>query len=150
MNQGLVLRIAAPLIATQAMVWMTVAVFLLVRPGFLATVFYTAPLDDTGLIVARLFGAELAGLALASWVTRPTASAVRPRPLFASYFACNFLGFLISAGASMRGATTATGWMLVFLYFFYAGAFAALWLKAPRRAGAGPLVERMAAAADRR
>ena len=129
MPAPLLFRAAALLIATQAAIWIGMAAFLLIAPALLASVFLREPLNSSGVVIARLFGAELAGLALASWVTRPTVHSVRPHPVFASYCACNTLGFFVSAGAAAREVMTVFGWILVFLYFLYAAGFAVLWFR---------------------
>lgn len=126
---------ASAWISSQSLIWFVVAALLLGAPGLLSSVLFNGVLNATGLVVSRLFGAELLGLALVSWITRD--GGWHPRALFASYFACNFLGFVVSAGAGAAGLMTPFGWILVPLYLAYASAFAVLWARARPRIAAG-------------
>lgn len=116
---------ASTWIASQSVIWFGVAALLLGAPGVLSSVLFNGSLNATGMVVARLFGAELMGLALVSWVTRE--SEWHSRALYGSYATCNTLGFVVSCAALVSGMVSPIGWILVPLYFAYATAFVVLW-----------------------
>jgi hypothetical protein len=127
--------VASAWISSQSIIWFGVAALLLGAPGLLSSLLFNGVLNATGLVVSRLFGAELLGLALVSWITRD--GGWHPRALYASYFACNAAGFVVSAGAGAAGLLTPIGWILVPLYLAYATAFAVLWARSRPRVTAG-------------
>jgi hypothetical protein len=74
--------------------------------------------------VARIFGAELTGLALVSYFTRHTREPKVLSLLTLSYTICNTLGFVISLHGVITGALNQKAWGLVVLYLIYAVGFA--------------------------
>lgn len=120
-------------IASQSIIWIIVALLLLLAPGLILTFFgfETSPYIIT---LARIFGSELAGLALVSWLTKDMAETKILRGLIYSYFTCNTLGFIASLLGRLSGAMLPSGWLVVVLYLLYALLFAYLLLTTLRRA----------------
>lgn len=109
-------------ITSQSAIWIVTAFFLLLLPEPFLT-FFAAPPSPLAVAVARIFGAELTGLALVSWFTRHEADPrVLPNILF-SYVVSNTLGFAVASYATAVGALNTRGWLLAALYLLYALAF---------------------------
>jgi hypothetical protein len=120
-------------IASQSIIWLVVALFLVLLPEPLLGFFGTSHTPFTATL-ARIFGSELTGLALVSWITRDTADPRKHNALLLSYFICNSLGFIVCLLGRRAGALTEAGWALVGLYLIYALLFAYLRFMRPRRA----------------
>ncbi len=135
------------IIGSQSILWFIIAVPLVAWPEGLLGIF-GPELTPLGYVVARIFGAELIGLALASWFTRqPPAYLVElvgadrlglqsiravERGLFGAYVTSNSLGFLASLRGTLSGTLNSRGWLLVALYLIYALLFAYfLWRSSP-------------------
>ena len=116
---------ANKIIASQAIVWLVVAALLVLAPKVIISFFGSSYTPFT-ITLARLFGAELTGLALVSWITREPSDLSTLRGLALSYFICNSLGFIASVLGSSSGALLRTGWLLIALYLLYALLFAYL------------------------
>ena len=116
---------ANKIIATQAVLWFVAAVFLVLAPELIVS-FFASSYTPFTITLARLFGAELTGLALVSWITRDPSEVSTLRGLALSYFTCNSLGFIVTLFGSSSGALLRTGWLLVVLYLLYALLFAYL------------------------
>lgn len=125
---------ASKLIASQALIWIIAALFLVLIPEPMLAFFGTSHTLFT-VTLARIFGSELTGLALVSWITRDTAEPGQRNALLLSYFICNSLGFIVSLLGRQSGALTQAGWYLVGLYLIYALLFAYLRFIKPLRAG---------------
>lgn len=111
-------------IDSQAAIWFLLSIMLLVFPEpLLALGTSHTPFTVT---VARIFGAELMGLTLASWFTRHTADPVVRRHLLFSYFVSNTLGFIVCLWGRLSGTLIPLGWVVVALYLIYAVVFAYL------------------------
>jgi hypothetical protein len=110
-------------IVTQAFLWAGNAALLLLAPELILGWFkiVQAPSVDA---FARVFGSELAGLALASYFTRQIIYTQYRKPVALAYIASNALGFLVTAGAMVQGALGGLTWALSALYLIYAVAFA--------------------------
>jgi hypothetical protein len=100
-------------------------VFLILAPKLIIEFFGSSYTPFT-ITLARLFGAELTGLALVSWITRDPSESSTLRGLALSYFICNLLGFIACVLGSSSGALLRTGWLLIALYLLYALLFAYL------------------------
>jgi hypothetical protein len=120
-------------IASQSVIWLVVALFLVLLPEPLLGFFGTSHTAFT-VTLARIFGSELTGLALVSWITRDTADPRKHNALLLSYFICNSLGFIVCLLGRRAGALKEAGWALVALYLVYALLFAYLRFMRPRRA----------------
>jgi len=109
-------------IASQSAIWLVTALFLLLLPQTILT-FAAGPPSPDAVGVARIFGAELAGLALVSWFTRREGDpSVYSRILF-SYVVSNTLGFAASLYATVAGVFNRRCWLFAALYLLYAVAF---------------------------
>ena len=110
------------IITSQSAVWIVTAFFLLVLPQPFLT-FFGGPPQPLAVAVARIFGAELTGLALVSWFTRHEADPrVLPNILF-SYVVSNTLGVVVTSYAIEVGGLNTRAWFLAALYLLYALAF---------------------------
>ena len=123
------------IIASQSVIWIIVALFLFLAPETIVT-FFGATHTQFTLTLARIFGAELTGLALVSWFTRNPQDPKVLQALLLSYFTCNTLGFIASLLGRMSGTMIPRGWLVVALYLVYALLFAYLLLTKPKRVGA--------------
>jgi hypothetical protein len=104
--------------------WAVFALWLLISPATLLGVLGAETSAVTAL-VARIFGSELAGLALVSWFTRGAEEVAMQRRLAFSYVVSNTLGFGVSLQGTLAGTFNGLGWVLVVLYLVYAVGFAA-------------------------
>ncbi len=104
------------IVVSQAIIWGAVTLGLLLAPVELAGLFGLGLTED-GVVVARLFGAELTALTIVCYATRKT-------PHNLAYTASNLLGTAIVLRAVIGGVMNAAGWLLVGLYAGYALLFA--------------------------
>jgi hypothetical protein len=124
---------AAKVIASQSIIWLITALFLILLPERMLTFFGTFYTPFT-ITLAQIFGSELTGLALVSWITRELAEPAKRDALLLSYFICNSLGFIVSLLGRQAGALRPSGWFLVGVYLIYALLFAYLRFIKPVRA----------------
>jgi hypothetical protein len=129
--------VLARFIGSQSILWIAAAVLLLVVPEAVISVVFGEPPGVPAIVVARLFGAELTALAIASAVTRDATRLVPGNGLFAAYLASNTLGFAVTIVAAARGVLRPAGMILVPLYLLYAVGFAIFWIRAPRAGDRG-------------
>ena len=115
-------------IASQSVLWIVFASWLLIAPAALLAVLGAESNAVTDL-VARIFGAELAGLALVSWFTRNAEELEMQRRLAFSYVVSNTLGFVGSLSGTLAGTFDSLGWLLVALYLIYAVGFTVFLLR---------------------
>ena len=123
---------ARMIIASQSVLWIILALILVLAPESIVT-FFGATHTPFTLTLARIFGAELTGLALVSWFTRNPQDPNVLQALLLSYFTCNTLGFIASLIGRMSGTMVPRGWLVVALYFLYALLFAYLILTKSKR-----------------
>lgn len=110
------------IIASQAVIWLIVASLLLVVPKLMVSFFGSSYTPFT-ITLARIFGAELTGLALVSWITRDPSDSSTLRGLALSYLACNSLGFIVCLLGRLSGTLHTAAWLFIALYLFYAVLF---------------------------
>jgi hypothetical protein len=110
-------------IASQSAIWIVTA-FCLIFVTYPFLVFFGHEPQAMTAAVARVFGAELTGLALVSYFTRHTREPKLLSLLTLSYTICNTLGFAISLHGVLTGALNPKAWALVGLYLVYAVGFA--------------------------
>lgn len=109
-------------IASQSAIWLVVALLLLLLPQSLLS-FVAGPPSADAVGLARIFGAELAGLALVSWFTRREGDSPAYSRILFSYVVSNTLGFAASSYAAATGAFNRRCWFFAALYLLYAAAF---------------------------
>jgi len=110
------------IIASQAVIWFILASLLLLAPRLIVSFFGSSYTPFT-ITLARVFGAELTGLALVSWITRNPPDSSTLRGLALSYLICNSLGFIVCLFGRLSGALQTTAWLFVALYLLYAVLF---------------------------
>ena len=116
-------------IVSQSILWIIASALLLFFPSeFLGLL--GPRLSAFGLVVTRIFGAELMGFAIASWVTHAQQGC--RTGLIWAYITCNTLGFLICLQGVLSGVMKPAAWILAGLYLWYAVLFAYFRL-APRK-----------------
>lgn len=114
------------IIASQAVIWLITASLLVITPKVIVSFFGSSYTPFT-ITLARIFGAELTGLAFVSWITRNPSESSTLRGLALSYLICNSLGFIVSLFGWLSGSLAQTsGWLLIALYLLYALLFAYL------------------------
>jgi hypothetical protein len=111
------------LIVTQSFLWAVASLLLLAAPHAIFLLF-GMELSPTSSALARVFGAELTGLTLASYFTRHLVYGPRCKNLAMAYTASNTLGFVVTGRAMMLGSMSSFTWVLCGLYFIYAVGFA--------------------------
>lgn len=114
------------IIASQAVIWLITASLLVITPKVIVSFFGSSYTPFT-ITLARIFGAELTGLAFVSWITRNPSESSTLRSLALSYLICNSLGFIVSLfGWSSGSLAQTSAWLLIALYLLYALLFAYL------------------------
>ena len=111
-----------PLIVTQAAFWAAASTMLVVWPGEILGWFDLQRMP-TQYALARLFGAELWGLTIVSYLTRRIASTPRFKDLGLAYGVSNTLGAAITIGAMIDNTMGRFSWVLAALYVIYAAGF---------------------------
>lgn len=119
------------LIASQSTIWIVLALALFLIPEVLGGLVLTSVPAST-VAVERLFGAELTGLAISSYLTRGSADLSMRRGLAAAYMTCNTMGTIASASGVLMGGFRPIAWLFVAVYASYAIAFAG-YLASPMR-----------------
>ncbi len=69
-----------------------------------------------GILVARLFGANLLGVAVLSWLARPLGASEARSAIVLSLVVIDGLGFIASLLAQLDGGINNLGWSTVVLY----------------------------------
>lgn len=107
-------------IVSQSILWAAAAALLVLAPQVILG-WFDVQQQET---IARVFGAELAGLALVSYFTRQLARTPQRRDLAIAYTVSNTLGTWVTASSIMNGSMGRFTWILTGLYLIYALAFA--------------------------
>lgn len=122
------------LLAAGAVVGLMFGLGLLLAPGLLLSLYGLAT-DSTGELLARLFGVELIGFNVATWVARgsdPRAEGSAARAVVRAHVVSETIGALVSAWAASRGFGNPLFWSVVAIYAILAAAF--LWAEFSLRA----------------
>lgn len=115
------------LLAAGAVVGFAFGITLLLAPELLLTVYGLAT-DSTGALLARLFGVELIGFNVATWVAResdPRANGSAARVIVRAHLVSETTGAVVSALAAARGLGNPLFWSVVAVYGLLAAGF--LW-----------------------
>ncbi|WP_044558802.1 hypothetical protein [Azospirillum sp. B4] len=107
------------MIVSQSFLWMCASILLCVVPQTLLSWFGIPPVAYQD-VLARLFGSELAGLAMVSYFTRQLAHTPRRKYLAAAYSVSNTLGFITTFSAVISGMPGIPILLLSVLYLVYA------------------------------
>jgi hypothetical protein len=79
-------------------------------------------LPKAGILVARLFGSALLGLAIISWFSRSFARDVQ-QDIMLGLFVVSGVGFVIALLAQLDGVVNSLGWTTVAIYLLLALGF---------------------------
>jgi hypothetical protein len=97
--------------------------FLLI-PRIMASV-YGMTFDDTGTLMARLFGGGFIFEAIVLYLSRNTdRNDVANRAIVIGVVASNLIGFVVCLLATLAGTWNALGWLSVALYLVFGAVFA--------------------------
>ena len=107
---------------------------MLIAPDLVSRMF-GVHLEAGGILVFRLFGAFIVGLAMMLWAARDATASVAGIAMTRGQGMADVLAAVISAVACVQGVMNAAGWSLVALFGLFA--FARIWygfLRAPAAA----------------
>jgi hypothetical protein len=113
------------LLTVSAIVGLIFGLGLLIVPAPLLRL-YGLDTDDTGLLLARLFGVELIGYNLVGWIARsadPDPADSTPRAVVWGHVVSESIGALVTAWAAARGLGNPLLWSVVAVYGVLAAAF---------------------------
>lgn len=88
--------------------------FVLVPAEFLQQ--YGVTVNSGTVVLARLFGATLVGLAVLCWLARTAPVSEGLRAIMIGLFAIDALGFVAALQGVLSGAVNSLGWSTVILY----------------------------------
>lgn len=77
-------------------------------------------LDASGVVMARMVGALLVGIAVMCWFARTADPSVGREALVLGLFVADTLGFVVILLAQLAGLMTAFGWVFVLLWLLLA------------------------------
>jgi len=85
--------------------------------------FYGITLSPGGILIARLFGAVLLGVAVLTWSARNAGESEARKAIILSRFVCETLGFIVALLGQLAGVVNALGWSTVAIYLLFALGF---------------------------
>lgn len=77
-------------------------------------------LDASGVVMARMVGALLVGIAVMCWLARTADPSVGREALVLGLFVADTLGFVVILLAQLAGLMTAFGWVFALLWLLLA------------------------------
>lgn len=77
-------------------------------------------LDASGVVMARMVGALLVGIAVMCWLARAADPSVGREALVLGLFVADTLGFVVILLAQLAGLMTAFGWVFALLWLLLA------------------------------
>lgn len=92
---------------------------LVLAPGRLVSL-YGAQLDEAGIYVARLLGAEFLSYAVLTWFARDSEESEARRAILFALVTSFGVGFIVALGSQLSGVTNALGWFTVVVYLLFA------------------------------
>jgi hypothetical protein len=87
------------------------------------TALYDVDLTEGGKFIGQLFGAELIGYAVLSWLAKDAKPSAERQAILLALFVGDVLGFVASLLAQLAGLANALGWSTVAIYLLLALAF---------------------------
>ena len=96
---------------------------LLAVPGLLLA-FNGIHTDETGLAIARLFGAEFIGFNLITWLVRDGRDSASTRLVVFGHAVSESLGFVVALAAKLAGLGNNFFWGIVVIYLLFAIGYA--------------------------
>lgn len=86
---------------------------------------YNLSLNDSGILIGRLFGAALFGFGVLNWVGRNFTDGQAQQGLATANFAGDTVGFILALFSQMNGmaGVNALGWVNVLIYLLLALGF---------------------------
>ncbi len=97
---------------------------------------YGVQLNDGGVLMTRMYGAQVFGIGLVSWLVRGTADSDARRAVVKAFFAIDIVNTLLALFAVLSGATNASGWFEVVMMVPFALGFGYFALN-PEKADSG-------------
>ncbi len=85
---------------------------------------YGITLSPGGTVVAQLFGGALMGLGAIDWFARNAQSGEALQAIIMGNLVDNTIGFVVALLGQLAGMANGMGWLIVFIYFWLAVAFA--------------------------
>ena len=96
---------------------------LLLIPGFLLA-FNGIHTGETGLAIARLFGAEFIGFNIITWLVRDARDTSSTRLVILGHIVSESLGFVVALAAKLAGLGNNFFWAIVITYLVFAVGYA--------------------------
>lgn len=120
-------------LAVNAIVGLVLGAVLLVIPQMFLTL-YDIQADAGGLAIARLFGAELIGFNIATWLARTGQDDSARRVVVLGHLFSESLGFIVALIAKLSGLGNTFFWIIVAVYLAFALGFAYFRFAKPKAA----------------
>ncbi len=118
-------------IASQSLLWILMAIGMLLVPRQFVG-FFGADLSAGGVVLARLFAAELTALAFVSYFETARNWPTVPPMAWLGYTLSNGIGFGSTLVATLSGVFNQRGWIVVAAYFLYFIVFLIVLIRNPR------------------
>ena len=80
---------------------------------------YGLTTDDSGILVARLFGAAVLGYAVLTWSARNSEESAARRAIVLALFLSFGIGLVVSLVGQLSGLVNALGWSTVAIYLVF-------------------------------
>jgi hypothetical protein len=118
--------------AAKAIVEVVFGIGFVAMPAYLADLF-GMDFNDTGILMARLFGTAFIFGAIVLWLAQNAAQAEKAlQAIVIGVILSNTIGFVVSLMASLAGTWNALGWLPVGLYLVFGLVFAYFLFSKPR------------------
>ncbi len=110
------------LMVIKALVCLGFGTLFLAIPDILLSMF-GATLSDGGMFTAREYGAALFGNLFLCWFARNAVESDARRAIILALFVYDLIGFIVTTIAVISGVLNPIGWLVVFVYLFFAMGF---------------------------
>lgn len=106
----------------KALICISFGVPMLLIPAKLMAL-YGLTLDDSGMVMARLYGAALLGNLLLTWFARDDSGSTALNAIVLHLLIYDGIGFIVTLFATLTGVMSAFGWTAVGIYLFFTVGF---------------------------